>query len=329
MVDRTPLAGALREVANLAAYPALGYRLHRRGWDAADLDVDLKGQVHVVTGGTAGLGLAIARGLVTRGATVVIVGRDPARAEAARRALAGARGRVESERCDLADAAATRALGARLAARHPRVHALVNNAGVALGERRLTAAGLETTFATNVLGGFVLGHALRPALARAAPARVVHMTSAAIYGQGLDLDALLATTGPYRGALQYARTKRAQVALSTLWAERLAPLGVTSSCAHPGLTATEGTAATMPLYHRLFAPILRDPDQGADTAVWLAASPAVAGRSGELFFDRQARPADLVPWTRTPRAEAERLWAACARLGGLPPDSLDPLEHPR
>ncbi|APR83970.1 putative oxidoreductase [Minicystis rosea] len=319
MGDDLGFADALREIASVASYPAIGHRLHRRGFREADLDVRLDGQVHVVTGGTAGIGLAIARGLANRGATVVIVGRDPRRAEAAKHALGTSN--VEIERADLASVAETHALAERLLDRHPRVHALINNAGVILWNRSLTE-GVERTFATNVLGGFVLAHRLLPALARAAPARLVHITSAAIYTQRLDVDGLLGH-GTYRGPIQYARTKRAQVELSALWAERLAGLGVTSNCAHPGLTATPGTAASVPLYHRVFEPVLRDPDQGADTAVWLAASPAARDRTGELFFDRAARPAHVVPWTRAPRAEAERLWAACASLAGIATNSLE------
>lgn len=318
------LPAALREIASVAAYPALGHRLHRRGWSPADLDVDLRGRVCVVTGASAGIGRAVARGLGERGATVVIVCRDPDRGQAARREVEAAGGRAELELADLASIAAVRALADRVSARHERVHVLVNNAGVSLGERHASTDGLEKTFSTNVLGGFLLTHLLLPALARAAPARVVHVTSAAAYGQRLDADALLERDGrAYQGALQYARTKRAQIELNALWVSRLGRLrgaGVTTSCVHPGLTATLGTAQGFPRYHRAFGRILRAPAQGADTAVWLAASPAALGRTGELWFDRAPRPLHLVPWTQSPRAEAERLWVACATLGGLTPE---------
>jgi NAD(P)-dependent dehydrogenase (short-subunit alcohol dehydrogenase family) len=311
---------ALREVAGVAAYPAIGHRLRRGGWAAADLEVDLRGRVCVVTGASAGLGLAVARGLGERGATVVMVCRDPGRGAAARREVEAAGGRPELELADVASVAAVRALAGRIADRHRRVDVLVNNAGVSLWERRASADGVEMTFATNVLGGFLLTHLLQPALARAAPARVVHMTSAAAYGQRLDVDAMLERDGrAYQGAIQYARTKRAQIELNALWVDRLDDVGVTSRCVHPGLTATPGTAQSVPLYHRVFGPILRDPAQGADTALWLSASPAALGRAGELWFDRAPRPLHLVPWTRSPRAEAERLWAACAALGGVEP----------
>ncbi len=316
MDDRFRLADALRGVIGAAAYPALGHWLHRRGFDAADLDVDLGGKVCVVTGASSGLGLATARGLAARGATVVMVSRDPARGEAARRAVGD---RAELELADLASVAEVHDSAGRIGARHPRIDALVNNAGLSSWAPRASVDGLELTFATNVLGGFVLTHLLLPRLRRAAPSRVIHVTSAAIYAQRLDVDALLGRGGGrYRGAVQYALTKRAQVELNALWAERLAGTGVASSCVHPGLAATPGVEQGFPLYHRLARPALRDADQGADTAIWLCASPAAAGRSGELWFDRATQPTHLVPWTRIPRAEAERLWAACAALGHIP-----------
>jgi dehydrogenase/reductase SDR family member 12 len=311
--DRFRLAGALRAIAGAAMYPAVGYHLHRLGFREADLDVDLGGKVCVVTGATSGLGLSIARGLGARGASVVLVGRDPARGEAAMR-MAG--GRAELELADLASVTAVHALAARIAARHGRVDVLVNNAGLSLWDRQRSADGLELTFATNVLGGFVLTSLLLPLLQRAAPSRVVHMTSAALYTQRLDVEALLSTDArSYSGPVQYARTKRAQVELSALWAARLAGTGVSSSAVHPGLARTPGVAHSVPLYHRLAGPALRTADQGADTALWLAASPAAEGKSGDLWFDRAPRPLHAAPWTEAPRAEAERLWEACAALG--------------
>jgi len=311
------LGDALGEVMGAAAYPAVGHLIHRRRYRAADLDVDLRGKVCVVTGASSGLGLAVARGLSRLGGTVVMVSRDPARAEAA---LAAVGGRAETCLADLADVAAVHDLAARIAARHDRVDVLVNNAGLSTMDRRSAPGGLELTFATNVLGGFVLTHLLLPqfraAAAKRGEARVVHMTSAALYGQRLDTEALVSPgSRRYRGALQYALTKRAQVELNAIWSERLAGTGITSACVHPGLADTPGVAQGFPLYHRLARPALRDADQGADTAIWLSASPACAGRSGDLWFDRAPRPLHVVPWTRSPRAEAERLWAACAALG--------------
>lgn len=318
------MRSALRALADAATWPALGHHLHRRAWDPRELDVDLSGRVAVVTGGTRGLGLGIARGLARRGATVVLVGRDAAQGERARRELAALTGcdRVVVERADLSSLAPTRELADRLAARTRRVDVLVNNAGAVFSEPRRSVDGHELTFATNVLGGFHLTARLLPLLRAAAPARVIHVGSAAHYTQRLDVDALLSIAWPWLGGLAYARSKRAVASLNVRWAERLAGSGVTSNAMHPGLAATDGTAAAFPRYHRALAPLLRDVDQGADTALWLAASPLVGDLSGGSFFDRSARPVDAFAWTRDDAREVDRLWSACAARCGLDPEAV-------
>jgi NAD(P)-dependent dehydrogenase (short-subunit alcohol dehydrogenase family) len=316
------VSSLLRELAEVASYPATGYWLRHRGWDPAALDVELTGKVCVVTGASRGLGFAAARALARRGATVVMVCRDRAQGAAARRAIVAVAGidRVFLELCDVADLGAVRAFADRFSQRFSRLDVLVNNAGVMLETLRRSADGHEVTFATNVLGGYHLARLLLPRLAAAAPSRIIHVGSAALYLQRLDVDALCSTSGAYVGALAYARSKRALAELNTMWAERLAGTGVTSNLMHPGLTATPGVERTFPRYFRWFGRILRDLDQGADTMVWLAVAHAVAGESGKLWFDRQTRPAYVVPWTRCDRGSARRLWDMCAAMCNLPSD---------
>jgi dehydrogenase/reductase SDR family member 12 len=311
---------ALLELARVASYPATGYWLRRRSWDPDALAVDLTGKVCVVTGASRGLGLAAARALARRGAHVVMVCRDPAPGEAARAAIAAeaGAGRVALELCDLAELDAVRALAARLAARLGRLDVLLHNAGALFDAFHRTEDGHEATFATNVLGGYHLTRRVLPLLRAAAPSRIIHVGSAAMYLARLDVAGLTPGARGYSGEQAYAASKRALAELSGLWAEQLAGTGVTSNLMHPGLTATPGVARTFPRYHRWFGRILRDPEQGADTMVWLAVAHAVAGESGKLWFDRRARPAHLVPWTRCDGAERQRLWDRCAALCGLP-----------
>jgi NAD(P)-dependent dehydrogenase (short-subunit alcohol dehydrogenase family) len=313
-------AGALLELARVASYPATGYWLRRRAWDPAALDVDLTGKVCVVTGASRGLGFAAARALARRGAHVVMVCRDPGPGEVARRAIAAEAGErsVSLERCDLAELAAVRALAARLAARLSRLDVLLHNAGALYDELHHTSDGHEATFATNVLAGYHLTRRVLPLLRAAAPSRIIHVGSAAMYLARLDAAGPRPGPRGYSGERAYAASKRALAELSGLWAERLAGTGVTSNLMHPGLTATPGVARTFPRYHRWLGRLLRDPDQGADTMVWLAVARAAAGESGKLWFDRRARPSHLVPWTRCDDAERHRLWDRCAALCGLP-----------
>jgi NAD(P)-dependent dehydrogenase (short-subunit alcohol dehydrogenase family) len=312
---RVGLRDTLRGVLGVASYPALGYLVRKRAWDPAATDVDLAGKVCLVTGGSQGLGYGIASALAARGATVVIVCRDVARGEAARRSIAEVCGadRVVVAGADVSSVRAVRELAATLRASHRRLDVLVNNAGAIFEAPRRSADGLELTFATNVLGGFAVTHSLLALLRAGAPSRIVHVGSAAQYLQRLDVAALLGDGRTHVGELVYARTKRAVSELSARWAEQLAGQGITSNCMHPGLTSTPGVARAFPVYQRAAGAVLRTLEQGADTAVWLAVAEAAAGESGGFWFDRERQPEHVLPWTRSARGEIDRLWAACER----------------
>jgi dehydrogenase/reductase SDR family member 12 len=305
---------------------ALGYQLHRRRWDPRELEVDLRDRICLVTGASGGVGLAVARGLATRRATVVLVCRDPARGAAAVREVRAAAGhdRVHVELADLSSLEAVRALAARLRERFPRVHVLVNNVAATFLQRESTPDGLDRTFATNVLGGYHVTRLLLPRLLAAAPSRIIHVGSAVQYFHRLDMDALVSPPNPYVGETVYGHSKRAVGALNRLWVERLEGTAVSSNCMHPGLVATPGVAHTFPRYHWALGRLLRDTDQGADTALWLAASPAGAASHADLWFDRERRPEHVFRWSRAGREESERLWAHCASLCELP-ESLFPV----
>ena len=125
----------------------------------------------------------------------------------------------------------------------------------------------------------------------------------------------------------YARTKRAQVILTELWAKRLAGTGVVVHAMHPGWVDTPGVASSLPRFHRLTGPLLRSPEQGADTIVWLGAAAEPGESSGGFWHDRRRRPTHRVPWTRETPEDRERLWRECERLTGwhaVPRPGSDP-----
>ena len=279
----------------------------------------MDGQVCVITGATSGIGRAAASDLAALGARVVIVARDPVRGAAARDEIAeetGNRG-VALEVADLASQKQIRGLAARLLATCPEIHVLINNAGLALGERRLTEDGLEETFAVNHLAPFLLTNLLLDRLRGSAPARVVTVASAAHRGAAIPFDDLNGERG-FSGWLAYAWTKLANILFTTELARRLDGSGVTATCLHPGVVAT-GFAREGPLLIREFQRwvgrlFLLDPKRGADTLVWLASSPEVAGASGGYYVKRR-----LQTPSRAARdaAAARRLWKVSERLTGL------------
>ncbi len=196
---------------------------------------------------------------------------------------------------------------------------LINNAGVLPAERTHTEEGFELTFATNVLGPFLLTALLLPALRRSAPSRVVNVSSGGMYTARIDLDDPQLQRRDFDGARFYAHTKRAQVILSEEWGRRLADDGITVHSTHPGWVATPGVAASLPRFNRVMGPLLRDASAGADTIVWLAGSTDAARTTGEFWHDRRPRPKHRFPWTRETPAERSRFFDLCEGLCGLPP----------
>jgi NAD(P)-dependent dehydrogenase (short-subunit alcohol dehydrogenase family) len=201
----------------------------------------------LVTGATDGIGRATALALAARGATVLVHGRDPARAAAVAReanAVPGAPGDAESVVGDLASLAAVRALAAAVRARGAPLDVLVNNAGVAFrdAERRLSADGFELTFAVNHLAHFLLTRELLDLLAEAAArrggARVVTVSSE-LHARGrIDFDDLQGERR-YGGTAAYAHSKLANVLFARALARRTAARGVTSNALHPGVIKTK------------------------------------------------------------------------------------------
>lgn len=300
----------------IPGYTRAGYWLRSRTWPADDPRPDaLRGRTAIVTGASSGLGKATATGLARLGATVRLVVRDVGRAESAAaeitKVVPGAS--LEVDTCDVSDLVDIR----RYAAEVPldRLDVLVHNAGVLPAKRTVSAQGHELTLATHVLGPLLLTDLLRPALA-AARGRVIIVASGGMYTQSLPADDPEYRSGPYRGATAYARTKRMQVALTPLLAQRYEPDRITVAAMHPGWSDTPGLTESLPSFARLTKPLLRPPDEGADTAVWLAATePAPA--TGEFWHDRRTRPAHYLRRTRESEADRLQVFDYCLTTTGL------------
>jgi dehydrogenase/reductase SDR family protein 12 len=287
-------------------YTNLGYRLRARGF--APLPRLGDDATAVVTGATSGLGRAAAQGLARLGARVVLVVRDAERGERVRAELPGGPDHAVA-RCDLSSLADVRALAARLP---DRIDVLVHNAGVLPPALKRTAEGHELTLATNVLTPFLLTSLLHDRTRR-----VVNVTSGGMYTKKLDVDELVAPDPDgFSGTRAYAHTKRAEVVLTELWAAKLDPARTVVHAMHPGWADTPGLAASLPGFHRVMKPVLRDPDEGADTIVWLGAAPEPLRTTGRLWLDRAPQRMHLLPGTRESADERTRLWDACVALTG-------------
>lgn len=279
----------------------------------------MRGRVCVVTGASSGIGKVTVRELARQGATVVAVVRDAGRGEAAlaevRADVGGAD--VSLALCDFASQRAVRKLAAELLERCPRIHVLVNNAGAILGARSLTEDGIEATFAVNHLGYFLLTELLLERLRASgtseAPARVVVVASEAHRSGHIDFDDLACERG-YSPMRVYGTSKLANIAFTRELARRLEGSHVTANCMHPGVVATrfgDSGGALIRLGIKLVRPFFRTEAQGADTVIWLASAPEVAGVTGKYFVDRrEKRPSREA----SDDGVAGKLWAASERL---------------
>ncbi len=313
MIER--LIDSALDRAVVPGYSRFGLEARRRlgTWPADPPRMD--GKVVLVTGASAGLGRAAAAGLAELGADVRVLTRDRDRsAELARDLAAETGGQVKGVTCDVSDLASVRRFTGRFAAAEERLDVLINNAGVMPPERTETADGVELTFATHVLGPHVLIERLAPLLKAAAPSRVINVSSGGMYSQKLDLDDLQSEHGSYRKNQVYARTKRAQVILTHEWARRLEPDGVAVQSMHPGWADTQGVRDSLPGFSKITRSIIRDADQGADTIVWLAASPDAQQPTGAFWHDRRPRPEHYLPQTKGSAGDGARLWDAVEEL---------------
>jgi dehydrogenase/reductase SDR family protein 12 len=323
------LADRALEASVFGSFSRIGFVSRRALGLIGPLDERLDGRACWVTGGSSGLGLTTAIGLARLGARVRLIVRDGDRGMAAASRIREATGAtdVRVEVCDISSLASVRALAARVLERDDPVHVLVHNAGILVHERRESVDGNELTFSTNVLGPYLLTTLLLDRLRSSAPARVLFVTSGGMYTERLAVDDLQTRDGPFVGPTVYSRTKRAEMAICLEWADQLRGSGIVVHAMHPGWADSPGIRTALPGFSRLLGPLLRTPEQGSDTLIWLASAAEPAATSGQLWLDRRARPLHRLARTRESRVEREYLVSECARLTGISAPVL-PAAHP-
>ena len=291
----------------LAMFSKLGYVRGRKRWNP--VSANLRGRRILITGASSGLGLASARALAERGADLVLVMRDRERGDRIVRELREATGNthIHLEIADLALMGDVDALAERLNRDGRALDVLINNAGALFNPRQETAEGLEQSFALLLLSPYRLTRGLKPLLMKAPQPRVINVVSGGMYSQKLDVDKLQAQQEAYSGSVAYARCKRALTVLTEEWARDWADDGIVVNAMHPGWANTPGVETALPAFHKLTRPILRTPEEGADTIIWLAAASEAGAVSGCLFLDREPRTTHLLARTREAPAERQRL----------------------
>lgn len=310
------------------SFSAVGHHIRRTmaqdSDDWAPLPANcMEGKSVVLTGGTSGLGEVTTLALARLGAHVTMVARNAAKAERACERIDAAASTPRDSRgtasrgsrspsvdfvlADMGDLDDVRRAARDLREKHAAVHVLIHNAGALDADHHLTAQGLEQTVATHLVGPYLLTMELRPQLARAGGARVIWVSSGGMYAEPLSVAALEGSAASYDGVVTYARAKRAQVVLAEMLADELAADEIRVHSMHPGWADTPGVARSLPTFQKLLRPVLRTPEEGADTIVWLAASPGrPAMETSKFWHDRAIRPTHKLSRTRAADTPSER-----------------------
>jgi retinol dehydrogenase 13 len=273
----------------------------------------------VLTGATSGVGYAAAKRLAEGGAGLVLVCRNAEKAAHVKDELEGAyRTSVRILQADFSRLAEVRKAAGTILEEYPRIDVLINNAGIHMTRRILTADGLETAFCVNHLASFLFTRLLLPRLLASAPARILQINSQGHRFGGLDLDDLNWDRRRYRGLKGYGASKVAQ--LLTVWelADRLKGTGVTINAMHPGGVRTNigmNNGSLFQWYQRLLIwPTLKDPRISGEAIYYLAAAPEMVEVSGR-FFNLTI---DEKPATHAlDRALGKRVWKISETLTSL------------
>jgi NAD(P)-dependent dehydrogenase (short-subunit alcohol dehydrogenase family) len=309
----------------------------------------MNGRICLVTGATSGIGKATAQGLADMGATVALVARNPHKGQATVEEIREKTGNANLDVlvADLSSQAEIRKLADEFKRRYSALHVLVNNAGGIFGERLITLDGIEMTLALDHLAPFLLTNLLLDVLKASAPARIINLTSGAQVMGKINFDDLEGKKR-YDGQAAYNQSKLANVLFTYELARRLAPhlpsayvkegagqaphlpsvhleegagqagSGVSVNCVHPGAVRTnygrENPTRLLRVVIPLLAPLLRTPEKGAETVLYLATSPEVEGVTGKYFVDKRARPSSKRSYDTQ---VAARLWQVSEEMTGL------------
>jgi retinol dehydrogenase-12 len=278
----------------------------------------MHGKVCLVTGATAGIGLATAHALAQKGAVVYIVGRSLDKCAATVYQIQTETGNqaVEYLLADLSSQEQIRVLAAQFQSQVQRLDVLVNNAGAFFLRRQQSVDGIEMTFALNHLSYFLLTNLLLDTLKASASARIINVSSNSHYGSRINFEDLQGQRR-YWGNAAYGQSKLANVLFTYELARRLGDSQVTANALHPGFVATNigsnnGWLARLFLWfaHRKAL----TPEQGARTSVYLASSPQVAQVTGKFFVKCKQVESDPASYDQE---TARRVWVISAELTNL------------
>lgn len=266
----------------------------------------MKGKICLVTGATDGIGKITVRELAKAGATVIGVGRSPAKIQATIAEIGATPGALEFLTADLSSQAQIRALAEIFQSKYNRLDVLINNAGALFQTYRETVDGIEMTFALNHLSYFLLTNLLLDCVPQGG--RIINVSSNAHEGSTIDFDDLGHKRG-YNAWTAYGASKLANILFTYELARRLQGKGITVNAVHPGFVNTNFQRAAG---LNMRGPLT--PEEGADTQIWLATAPEVEKITGKYFVRRRDTRSSEISYDKS---IARHLWDTSAKLTGV------------
>jgi len=278
----------------------------------------MKDKIVMITGANSGIGKAASLALANMGATVVMVARNKEKGEAAKAEIIRETGNssVDLLLADLSSLDSVRQLATEFQKKYPKLHVLINNAGLFNQGRHVTTDGYENTFATNYLAAFLLTNLQLEQLKASAPSRVINVSSVGHYKGHINFDDLNLEK-EYGGWKAYGQSKLALVLFTHELAKKLQGTGVTVNALHPGTVATNiwtrpfGPAGFITALPKLF---MASPEKGAETIVYLASSSDAQSLSGEYLEKSKVKKSSEESYDEE---IAQRLWDVSAKLTRL------------
>ncbi len=282
-------------------------------------NASMDGRVCIVTGANSGVGFETSRQLAMNGAHVVMVCRNEKRGEAAKSKIESvAKGKVDLILGDMASFEDVRRLAKTLLKKYPKIHVLVNNAGVQFNTRSTTVDGYETVFAVNYLAAFLLTLLLVDRIKESAPARILNISSKGHQFGGLDLNDLHWEKRRYRGLKGYGASKVAMNQFTVELADRLKDAGVTVNAAHPGEVHSNISMENGKVYlfirKHILNKMLKPTSYSGEAMYYMVASPELDNVTGKYFNMTH----EEKPWGESlNRSMGRTLWAISEQFTGL------------
>lgn len=294
------IPNSLLEASVLFAYDRNGFKRHQQYFNPADTYKDLSNKTYVVTGANSGIGFATAKNLAQKKARVFLFCRRSKAGKVATKKIQKEtqNPKVYSVPCDLSQAESIVKASRILLDEYKVVKlcGLIHNAGTYSDKPDFLSAKIETTWMVHVYGPYLLSMLLLEPLKKAKPGRVVWVSSGGMYIQKLTAKKINQKPKKQNGFVTYAITKRAGISLMQKCAQKYPEIFWAGM--HPGWVNTPIVIDNLPVFQKTLQTILRDPDQGADTSVWLASHKEVNKlQNGQFWFDRKKAKTYPLPFT--------------------------------